>query len=160
MPDLSGMLRRDAEAVLQAAGFSECTTTVCRGDQWVYVGLTGADDPAELGKVADQYPKAGTAVAATLKVPGVRFWLGTPLVPGVVGLTAAEASAEIVRWHLRASQVGTEPTSDPALVGRVVRQSPPAGEMVGIGIRVSYWIGTGSTGTTEPPKPPGPRPRQ
>ncbi|MCU0281956.1 MAG: PASTA domain-containing protein, partial [Acidimicrobiia bacterium] len=98
--------------------------------------------------VADQYPAAGTSVPSTIKVPGVRFWIGTPLVPDVLGLTASEASAEIVRWHLRASQVGTEPTSDPALVGKVVRQSPPAGEMVDIGIRISYWIGTASSGTT------------
>ncbi|MFH1329465.1 MAG: PASTA domain-containing protein [Actinomycetota bacterium] len=155
VPDLSGMLRRDAEAVLRAAGFSECTTTLCRGDQWLYFGLTGADDPAELGKVADQYPKPGTKVPITLEVPGVRFWLGSPLVPDLVGRTAAEAAAEIERWHLRPSLVGPEPTSDPGMDGKVVRQSPPAGEMVGIGTRISYWIGeagstdtTGTTGTT------------
>jgi beta-lactam-binding protein with PASTA domain len=149
VPDLVGMLRRDAENLLRASGFTECTTALCRGDQWIHGGEIGADDPGELGKVADQYPAAGTTVPSTLEVPGVRFWIGMPLVPDVLGLTAAEASAEIARWHLRTSQVGTEPTSDPALVGKVVRQSPPAGELVDIGIRVSYWVGTASTGTTD-----------
>lgn len=149
VPDLAGLLRRDAEAMLSQAGFAECTTAACTGDQWLYVGLAGAADPAELGKVADQDPAPGTQVPASMGVPGVRFWIGAPLVPSVVGLSAAEASAEIARWQLRASQVGTEPTSDSALVGKVVRQSPPAGEMVAIGIPISYWIGTATSGTTD-----------
>ncbi len=72
-------------------------------------------------------------------------------VPDLSGLTPGEAQARLADRDLRYAEAGTRPVDDPGLDGRVVDQSPSAGERVEPGAVVTVILGEGPPPTTVPP---------
>ena len=70
-------------------------------------------------------------------------------VPGVAGKTEVAATAALEKAGFTVKTV-TEPTSEPARVGHVLKQSPSAGAHARKGATVTIWIGmaTETTPTT------------
>lgn len=130
VPNVRGSSVDDATADLQAAGLGVQTSEV-------------ESDEAE-GTVVSQSPAAGakvdrgTKVALTVsKGPSVQ-----PVeVPDVTGLPQDEAQAQLEELGLRV-RVVEETAPDPAQVGTVLRQVPPAGRSVPPGTQVTIVVGT------------------
>ncbi len=72
-------------------------------------------------------------------------------VPDLSGLTPGEAQALLADSNLRYAEAGTRPVDDPALDGRVVDQSPSAGDTVEPGSVITAILGEGPPPTTLPP---------
>jgi serine/threonine-protein kinase len=104
------------------------------------------------GQVIRTEPPAGSTVRAGDTV--VVFLSSGPEpveVPDLSGLTPGEAQARLADSDLRYAEAGTRPVDDPGLDGRVVDQSPSAGESVEPGAVVTVILGEGPPPTTEPP---------
>lgn len=69
--------------------------------------------------------------------------------PNLVGQTAAQAQAQIAIFQLGRAHVDTAPAASPQNVGKVVSQTPPAGQKVDRGTPVRITVGE-----TLPPAPP------
>jgi serine/threonine-protein kinase len=141
VPDVVGMTREDALAALQAAGFVVDTQT-------------SYDVVADPGTVASQDPAAGTkATLGSTVLIGVAEDLGIGAtidgreddglteVPDVTGLTLDAATARLDRDGLRISV--TRAYSDSVPMGRIVSQSPAAGQRAGEGDVVSVVLSLG-----------------
>lgn len=130
VPDVRGSSVDDATAELQAAGLGVQTSEV-------------ESDEAE-GTVVSQSPAAGAKVDRGTRVslsvskgPSVQ-----PVeVPDVAGLPQDEAQAQLEELGLRV-RVVDETAPDPAQVGTVLRQVPPAGRSVPPGTQVTIVVGT------------------
>ncbi|MDQ1518456.1 MAG: eukaryotic-like serine/threonine-protein kinase [Actinomycetota bacterium] len=118
VPDLKGLTPALAKKALEAAG---CTL----GD----VTDGGPGNPADLGKVTDQGPKADTTVP--LGTP-VDITVGGPLctVPALAGLTADQAKTKLEDAGCKLGTVTTGPTGNPEDAGKISTQTPPAGDKV------------------------------
>ncbi|HEV7865106.1 MAG TPA: PASTA domain-containing protein, partial [Acidimicrobiia bacterium] len=118
VPDLKGLEPTQARTILEAAG---CTLgTVTDG---------GPGNPADLGKIVDQGPKADTPVA--LGTP-VDITVGGPLctVPSLAGLTPDQAKTRLEDAGCKLGTVTTGPTGNPQDAGKITTQNPPAAEKV------------------------------
>jgi beta-lactam-binding protein with PASTA domain len=130
VPDVRGSSVDDATAELQAAGLGVQTSEV-------------ESDEAE-GTVVSQSPAAGAKVDRGTRVslsvskgPSVQ-----PVeVPDVAGFTQDEAQAQLEELGLRV-RVVDETAPDPAQVGTVLRQVPPAGRSVPPGTQVTIVVAT------------------
>jgi len=148
VPDLKGLTPTQARPVLEAAG---CTLGEIKD------GAPG--NPADLGKVVDQGPKAATPVP--LGTP-VNVVIGGPVgsaaaearagaaaagasctVPDLSGLSEADARArtEAAGCTLITSQ---RLTTNPADIGKVLAQSPAPAVVVARGSVVNATLGTGT----------------
>src|SRR5438105_1754301 len=121
VPSVQHLTPADAKKVLEAAG---CTL----GD----VKDGGPGNPADLGKVIDQAPKADSTVP--LGTP-VDITIGGPLctVPSVVGLTPDLAKKKLEDAGCKLGTVTTGPTGNPNDAGKIMTETPPAGSKVPIG---------------------------
>jgi uncharacterized repeat protein (TIGR01451 family) len=118
VPDLKHLTPATAKTVLEAAG---CTLGNVKDG--------GPGNPADLGKIIDQGPKADTAVP--LGTP-VDITLGGPLctVPSVAGLTPDQAKTKLEDAGCKLGTVTTGPTGNPNDAGKITSQNPPAGNHV------------------------------
>jgi uncharacterized repeat protein (TIGR01451 family) len=118
VPDLKGVTPTQARTMLEAAGCILGTVTDA-----------GPGNPADLGKVVDQGPKAATPVP--LGTP-VDITVGGPLctVPSLVGLTVDQARTKLEDAGCKLGTVTTGPTGNPEDAGKITTQTPPAGEKV------------------------------
>jgi uncharacterized repeat protein (TIGR01451 family) len=89
----------------------------------------GPGNPADLGKVTDQGPKADTTVP--LGTP-VDVTVGGPLctVPALAGLTADQAKTKLEDAGCKLGTVTTGPNGKPEDAGKIDTQTPPAGDKV------------------------------
>ncbi len=101
------------------------------------------------GVVISQDPNAGTEVAIGSKVNYVKS-LGKPIVPNIVGKTAADANTAIINANL---VVGTVTTaySKTVAAGKVISQKPAAGKKVAVGSSVNYVESLGKSTTVTVP---------
>jgi len=150
VPDVVGRSVSDAQQILEAAGF---------GVRF-YVEKPDVADPADVGKIIEQEPFAGTFASqdsvVTLTIGGD---LALVRVPDVIGDSASVAERAIEAAGLTPALSGQE-IVDPnsGLVDRVAVQSPNGGDMVQPGTVVNFWVGypaatTTTTTTTRPPPP-------
>jgi beta-lactam-binding protein with PASTA domain len=93
------------------------------------------------GIVIRQSPAANTAVMIGSAVSYV-ISLGRPVVPDVVGMTAANANIAIKNVSLLVGAV-TRQHSGTVAAGNVISQTPDAGTTVAVGSRVKYVISLG-----------------
>ncbi len=108
-------------------------------------------DVAE-GQVTRTEPPAGSTVRAGDTVTVFISSGPEPVeVPDLSGLTPGEAQALLADSNLRYAEAGTRPVDDPALDGRVVDQSPSAGDTVEPGSVITVILGEGPPPTTLPP---------
>lgn len=63
-------------------------------------------------------------------------------VPDLKGKTQQEAKAVLEEANLKLGDVRKEPSADPAVVDKVIRQNPPAGSMTAKGVAVDITIAT------------------
>ena len=107
------------------------------------VGSVEPPNPGDDAVVIAQSPKAGATVERGSFVDlKVRPRTVPPVVdvPNVVRLTLDEASATLAENKLKLGEVTTKPTSDNQ-VGRVLSQSPPAGEKIAPKSKVAVVVG-------------------
>lgn len=135
VPDVGGLSRRQAEIVLERAGF--------RAD------VTFVDADANVGEVISTDPTAGTEV----RLPGsVRLLVsaGPPRVeiPDLVTRSLPEAQSTLERLGLRVGQISRDWASQ-AAAGTVIGQSPGPGSVVDRGTSVSLTV------AVVPPVEPG-----
>jgi beta-lactam-binding protein with PASTA domain len=144
VPDVTGQTQKAAEATLTTAGLAvgAITPQVSASQTPETVLSQSPTAPATLpdgGKVNLVVAQAPKEVA----------------VPGVAGKTEVAATAALEKAGFAVKTV-TEPTSEPARVGQVLKQSPSAGAHARKGATVTIWIGmvtetTTTTTTTTPP---------
>ncbi|MGQ0573562.1 MAG: Stk1 family PASTA domain-containing Ser/Thr kinase [Pseudonocardia sp.] len=101
-----------------------------------------ASEVAQKGKVVGTDPPAGTQVAERAPVV-VRVGTGPAraTVPLLEGRSVEEAEQILLDVGLRLGQQNSEPTADAALVDRVTRSEPRAGESVTGGEAVTVFLG-------------------
>lgn len=135
VPDVRGLSRRQAEIVLERAGFRTDVNFV--------------DAEVDVGRVVDTEPDPGTG----LVLPGnVRLQVsaGPPRVevPDLVTRSLPEAQSLLERLGLRVGSVSREWASQSA-AGTVIGQAPESGTVVDRGTRVSVTV------AVVPPVEPG-----
>jgi beta-lactam-binding protein with PASTA domain len=125
VPNVVGKTAADANTAIVKANLKVGTVTAAYSNTMA------------VGKVISQNPAAGTKVAVGSKVNYVKS-LGKPVVPNVVGKTAAAANTAITSVdNLKVGKVTTA-YSDTVAAGKVISQSPAAGTKVNIGSAVNY----------------------
>ncbi len=129
VPNLVGMTRADAAGALSAAGLQLGNVTFSGGP------VTGIAD----GSVTSENPIAGTRVDPATKIDIVLAGSESVRVPDVVGLTEAQATAELQNAGLVSGPVSTVVTSAVA-AGQITSQSPVAGTTADKGSTVSLSI--------------------
>ena len=111
-----------------------------------------ANDDVTEGQVIRTEPPAGSTVRAGDTVTVFISSGPEPVeVPDLSGLNRGEAQALLADRNLRYAEAGTRPVDDPALDGRVVDQTPSAGDAVEPGSVVTVILGEGPPPTTVPP---------
>jgi serine/threonine-protein kinase len=136
VPELVGLTEREARAALKALGLSVGTVT----------------ERAAQGQVPEtvlsQSPVAGHSVAVNGKVDLVIVEKqAEATVPALVGDTEAQALAVLEKAGL-AVRTESAPTSEPARVGLVLKQSVRSGRRVAKGTAITVVIGAAETVTT------------
>ncbi len=138
VPDLTGMARAGAEAVITDAGLVLGTVT----EQY--------SDTVPAGSVISQTPTAGTSVAPGTAVDLVVSKGPAPvIVPNVTGMTQADAETTITEAGLTVGAV-TEQYSDTVPAGIVISQAPPAGVGVELGTAVDLAVSKGPQSVAVP----------
>jgi serine/threonine-protein kinase len=126
VPNVVGMIPADA------------STAITSVDNLKVGKVTSSySDTVTAGVIISQSPAAGTMVSVGSKVKYI-ISLGKPIVPNVVGKSAAKANAAIK--SIDNLKVGTITTahSDTVAAGVVISQSPDAGTEVATGSQVNY----------------------
>jgi len=129
VPVVTGLTEPDAKAKLEAAG---CTLgTVTPGPD--------STNPDDAGKIVEQGTPSGTQVPPLTPVNVTIAGPNCP-VPDVSGLSEADAKAKVeaAGCVLNATQ---KPTTNPADIGKVMDQNPPAGMLLPRGSTVNVDIG-------------------
>lgn len=130
MPDVTGLDYEDAATRLTDRGFGRVVA--------MKVVSTSA-----LGTVLDQSPRAGepytSGQAVELTISG-----GSVMVPKLIGRSREDAVAELLEVGLSEAKADFVGTSDPALFGQVLAQSPAEGTMLAIGSPVTLSVGNES----------------
>jgi serine/threonine-protein kinase len=141
VPDVTGVPRERAEELLASAGFRANVAQVF-----------SEEDP---GTVVAQDPAGGERAPLESNVR-INVSKGTNRVevPDVVGLSAADAGAELRSAGLATPNVVTVPSDAPA--NEVVAQSPAAGTEVQRGATVRINVSSGRPATTAPETAPLP----
>jgi len=134
VPNVVGLNDQQALAALSNAGLSG---TEVQKD---------SDEPA--GKVLSQSPGAGKRVARGSQVT-IFASTGTITVPDVTGLDRKTAVNTLKKAGFVAA-VTEQTTSDPAEIGRVISEFPPAGSRGQRGDTVTIAVGISETTTTTP----------
>ena len=146
VPDVTGQTQKAAEATLTTAGLAVGAITL---------QVSASQTPET---VLSQSPSASATLPDGGKVNLVVAQAPKEVaVPGVAGKTEVAATAALENAGFTVKTV-TEPTSEPARVGQVLKQSPSAGAHARKGATVTIWIGmatettpTTSTTTTTTP---------
>jgi len=147
VPDVTGQTQKAAEATLTTAGLAVGAITL---------QVSASQTPET---VLSQSPSASATLPDGGKVNLVVAQAPKEVaVPGVAGKTEVAATAALENAGFTVKTV-TEPTSEPARVGQVLKQSPSAGAHARKGATVTIWIGmatettptTPTTTTTTPP---------
>jgi serine/threonine-protein kinase len=135
VPDVEGLSQRQAEIVMERAGFR---TDVSR-----------VDAEAEVGEVVSTEPAAGTEVRLPSRVH-LLVSAGPPRVevPDLANRSLSEAQAMVERLGLRLGSVERDWASQ-AAPGTVIGQAPSAGRVVDRGRRISVTV------AAVPPVEPG-----
>jgi eukaryotic-like serine/threonine-protein kinase len=140
VPDVVGQDQDEATSRLREEGLG------------VIIREKASGEPADT--VVDQTPGAGQQVddgsTVTLYVSNGKL----QEVPDVVGLTQADAEAEISDAGFRAT-VRTSPVTEPDGDGRVLSQTPPGGKQRNKGDTVVITVGQLATPTPSPPASEG-----
>ncbi|MGH2902451.1 MAG: Stk1 family PASTA domain-containing Ser/Thr kinase [Solirubrobacteraceae bacterium] len=130
VPDVTGQTQKAAEANLAAAGLALGAITL-------QVSASQAPET-----VLSQSPSAPATLSAEGKVNLVVAQAPKEVaVPGVVPKTEVVATEALEKAGFKVKAV-TEPTSESAKVGHVLKQNPPAGAKARKGATVTIWIGT------------------
>ena len=126
VPNVVGMIPADA------------STAITSVDNLKVGKVTSSySDTVAEGVIISQSPAAGTMVSVGSKVKYI-ISLGRPIVPNVVGKSAAKANAAIKSVdNLKVGPITTA-HSDTVAAGVVISQSPDAGTEVATGSQVSY----------------------
>ena len=131
MPNVEGQLASAATQLLTTAPYNFVVTTVDEVSETVEVGRVLRTEPAIGSPIGNGAPITLIVSKGSNRVA----------VPQVEGLTEAEAQSALsiagLMWDLRFQNV---PENDPN-VGRVISQSPRAGENVAPGSKVSLVVG-------------------
>ncbi len=136
VPDVVGMTADEAARTLGAAGLQSESVQV--------------ENEAEPGTVVDQSPAAGTPVAPGSQVTVmVSTGVTQTLVPKVVGLTEADATATLEEAGYKVEKDTTY--DDQVEAGIVVNQSPDAGTAAEPGAAVTITVSKGSNPTVTVP---------
>jgi uncharacterized repeat protein (TIGR01451 family) len=145
VPNLTNDTIAAAKSALEAAGCVLGTVTV------------GGPSPSTtgIGKVVDQAPTADTTVP--LGTP-VDITVNGPLctVPALAGMTPDQAKTALVLAGCKLGDVTTGPPGNPNDAGKIVDQTPPAGDKVPLGTTVNVTVAPTAcvvpsvTGLTEP----------
>jgi beta-lactam-binding protein with PASTA domain len=125
---------------------SEAVTTIEAVDHLAAAQSYAYDNNTPFGYVVNQNPAAGTVVSMGITV-NIVISLGRPLVPGVVGLSEAEARTAIE--GVDELQVGTVSYaySPTVAAGFVISQDPAGGTAVPIGTSVDFVVSLGQSST-------------
>jgi eukaryotic-like serine/threonine-protein kinase len=115
-------------------------------------GSPGPCGPDDIGKVIDTTPKPGDTMKRTARIT---LMVGAPAetvdVPDLTGKTREEATQILAQQGLTvAPEVKTEETPDEDKVGKVIGQSPAAGQPVDKGSQVTLTIGEEQETATVP----------
>jgi serine/threonine-protein kinase len=129
IPDVVGMPRAGATASITAAGLQVGNITFSGGS------VPGVAD----GAVSVETPLAGTRVDPATKVDLVLAGAESVTVPDVIGLTEAQATAQLQNAGLVSGTISMTPTSAVA-AGQVTSQSPSAGAAAVKGASVALTI--------------------
>jgi eukaryotic-like serine/threonine-protein kinase len=146
VPDVTGQTQKAAEATLTTASLAVGAITL---------QVSASQTPET---VLSQSPTAPATLPDGGKVNLVVAQAPKEVaVPGVAGKTEVAATAALENAGFTVKTV-TEPTSEPARVGQVLKQSPSAGAHARKGATVTIWIGmatetTPTTPTTTPTTP-------
>ncbi len=152
VPDVTGQTQKAAEANLTSAALAVGAITL----------QVSASQPPET--VLSQSPAAPATLPEGGKVNLVVAQAPKEAaVPGVVGRSEVAATTALEKVGFTAKTI-TEPTSEPARVGHVLKQNPSAGAHARKGATVTIWIGmaaettptTPTTTTTTPTTPTTP----
>ncbi len=140
VPSVLGLSRASAEERLEAAGLS------------IAAPVERPREGAAVGTVIEQTPRAGQREAKGTSVTLVIAKSKSSASERVVVPSVAEDGRESALATLRAAglkpEVLSEPVSDAALVGFVVKQEPRAGTRVRKDSTVKIFVGAESTSTT------------
>jgi serine/threonine-protein kinase len=129
IPDVQGLTPKDAKKKLEDASFQVTSREAFSAD--VAKGLVFGTEPA-----------VGTGVQAGQTVTMlISKGANTVTVPGVVGLTQEQATARIQQAGLTAIP---QQRPDPTTAGKVVAQSPSAGQELKKGGAVTIFVSTGT----------------
>jgi serine/threonine-protein kinase len=140
VPPLVGLSKEDAQRALTQAHLLASFVTV------------DSDRPAN--QVVDSNPKVGTAIAQGSTVT-VSLSLGNQVpMPDLNGLTQAQADQKLRSVGFTNIKFGNVDTSNPDLVGKVVRQSVPANTPWKKDQQINVFIGQSTTPTEPPSSPP------
>jgi len=122
---------------------TEASTAITAGRLVVGTVSQQCSDTVATGKVISQSPNASTQVSPGSSVNIVVSTGPCPVpVPNVVGMSQTEASTAITAGRLVVGTVSQQ-CSDTVATGKVISQSPSAGEQVSPGSSVSIVISTG-----------------
>jgi len=142
--DLVGQDGTTARSTLIAAGFTNVTTQS--------VGVGEESPTARAGQVVRTSPTAGEQV--TRSTPIVLYLAqGRAVVPDLVSdsLTQAQALDRLVAVGFTSvPRIEYRTVDDAALVGRVVEQSPSAGETHDKTVPIVLWVGAQSSSNSPP----------
>ncbi|HUT28368.1 MAG TPA: PASTA domain-containing protein [Sedimentisphaerales bacterium] len=125
---------------------NEAVTTIEAVDDLAAAQSYAYDNNTPFGYIVSQSPAAGTVVSMGTTV-NIVISLGQPLVPGVVGLSEAEARVAIK--GVDELQVGTVSYaySPTVAAGFVISQNPAGGTSVPIGTSVDFVVSLGQSST-------------
>src|ERR1700677_3074601 len=142
VPDVTGQTQKAAEATLTTAGLAvgAITPQVSSSQTPETVLSQSPTAPATL-------PTGGTVNLVVAQAPK------EVAVPGVANKTEVTATEALEKAGFTVKTV-TEPTSEPARVGRVLKQSPSAGAHARKGATATIWIGMATETTPTTPTPP------
>ncbi len=137
VPNVIGKTLEEAQAELQAAGFS-----------WT---VTYKNSTSEQGKVIETKPAPGTEAPKESKV---RLTLPTELIelPSVVGLLAEEAKSTLEQAGFRVKLV--QQPSDSVVAGQVIDQAPAAGSKHPPGRTITLVVSSGPSAEPTPDDTP------
>jgi serine/threonine-protein kinase len=141
VPDVTGQSQTNAENTLRAHGINNIQET-----------NVPVSDPTQVGNVVQQTPAAGTLITPdTIVVLQIGQQSSLIVVPNVVDLDQNTAIQQLQTAGLRVSVVQQQSTTVPR--GRVISQSPAAGQQVNRDSTVSIVVSSGPPAPA--PSPPG-----
>jgi serine/threonine-protein kinase len=135
-PSVTGQSQASAEAALTSAGLTVGSVT------------QQVSEEKSAGTVLSQSPGGGTSLTAGASVSLVVAQAPSEItVPGVVGQSEAQAAAALGRAGF-SPRTESATTTEPTMVGVVLKQSPSGGQRAQKGATVTITVGKLSTRTT------------